>query len=121
YTDARFFRGTDDTLQPIPDDRYYWSAFTTMRAAIRQANIAPDDIAHVLPHHVNLPGWARLMGMLTIPEARLFTANFGTVGHAFGADPFINFETCRNQQAGEWSLLFSSGLAGCFGALVIRH
>ncbi|MBN3503098.1 3-oxoacyl-[acyl-carrier-protein] synthase III C-terminal domain-containing protein [Burkholderia cenocepacia] len=121
YTDARFFRGTDDTLQPIPDDRYYWSAFTTMRAAIRQANIAPADIAHVLPHHVNLPGWARLMGMLAIPEARLFTTNFGTVGHAFGADPFINFETCRNQQAGEWSLLFSSGLAGCFGALVIRH
>ncbi|ARF87050.1 3-oxoacyl-[acyl-carrier-protein] synthase KASIII [Burkholderia cenocepacia] len=59
--------------------------------------------------------------MLAIPEARLFIANFGAVGHAFGADPFINFETCRNQQAGEWSLLFSSGIAGCFGALVIRH
>ncbi|MCA3640381.1 MAG: 3-oxoacyl-ACP synthase [Burkholderia sp.] len=121
YTDSRFFRGTDDTLQLIPDDRYYWSAFTTMRTAIRQAGIPASDIAHVLPHHVNLPGWARLMAMLAIPETRLFTANFRTIGHAFGADPFINFQTCRDRKVGQSSLLFSSGLAGCFGALVIRH
>ena len=121
YTDGRFFRGTDDDLQPVPDDRYYWSAFTTMRAAIQQAGITTRDIRHVLPHHANLPGWIRLMTMLSIPQERLFTANFGPIGHVFGADPFINFQTCLDQEPGGWSLLFSCGLAGCFGAMVVRH
>jgi 3-oxoacyl-[acyl-carrier-protein] synthase-3 len=121
YTDGRSFRGTDEDLQPVPDDRYYWSAFTTMRAAIRQAGITTREITHVLPHHANLPGWFRLMTMLSIPRERLFTANFAPIGHVFGADPFINFQTCSNREPGGWSLLFSCGLAGCFGAMVVRH
>ncbi|MFM0651947.1 3-oxoacyl-[acyl-carrier-protein] synthase III C-terminal domain-containing protein [Paraburkholderia sediminicola] len=121
YTDGRYFRGTDDDLQPVPDDRYYWSAFTTMRAALGQAGITGNQLVHVLPHHVNLPGWARLMAMLSAPQERLFTANFGRLGHVFGADPFINFHTAPRGQPGSFSLLFSSGLAGCFGAMVIRH
>ena len=121
YTDGRYFRGTDDELQPVPDDRYYWSAFTTMRAALRQAGITGSELVHVLPHHVNLPGWQRLMAMLSVPQERLFTANFERIGHVFGADPFINFHTASCTQSGSHSLLFSSGLAGCFGAMVIRH
>ncbi|EIF29056.1 3-oxoacyl-(acyl-carrier-protein) synthase III [Burkholderia sp. Ch1-1] len=121
YTDARYFRGTDDDLQPVPDDRYYWSAFTTMHSALRQAGITGDDLVHVLPHHVNLAGWQRLMVMLSVPQQRLFTANFGRLGHVFGADPFINLHTAPLGQPGSCSLLFSSGLAGCFGAMVIRH
>ncbi|MGU7811622.1 3-oxoacyl-ACP synthase [Burkholderia sp. AW49-1] len=121
YTDGRFFHGTDDDLQPIPDDRYYWSAFTTMRAAIVQAGITTREIAHVFPHHANLPGWFRLMTMLAISRERLFTANFASVGHVFGADPFINFQMCPNREPDGWSLLFSCGLAGCFGAMVVRH
>ncbi|RDK01114.1 3-oxoacyl-[acyl-carrier-protein] synthase III C-terminal domain-containing protein [Paraburkholderia lacunae] len=121
YTDGRYFRGTDDDLQPVPDDRYYWSAFTTMRAALRQAGIKGNQLVRVLPHHVNLPGWSRLMAMLSVPQERLFTANFGRLGHVFGADPFINFHTAPPGQPGSCSLLFSSGLAGCFGAMVIRH
>lgn len=121
YTDGRYFRGTDDDLQPVADDRYYWSAFTTMRAALGQAGITANQLVHVLPHHVNLPGWSRLMAMLSVPQERLFTANFGCLGHVFGADPFINFHTAPRGLPGSCSLLFSSGLAGCFGAMVIRH
>ena len=121
YTDRRYFRGTDDDLQPVPDDRYYWSAFATMRAALRQAGVTGKELVHVLPHHVNLPGWQRLMAMLPVPPERLYTANFARTGHVFGADPFINFHTAPRTQPGSCSLLFSSGLAGCFGAMVIRH
>ena len=121
YTDARFSHSTDEYMQPLPDDRYYWSAFSTMREALVQANITGDELAHVLPHHVNLAGWSRLMTMLGVPLARLHVANFAPIGHVFGADPFINFQSYLQAPAGEHSLLFSSGLAGCFGALVIRH
>ncbi len=61
------------------------------------------------------------MTMLSVPQERLFTANFARLGHVFGADPFINFHTAPRAQPGSHSLLFSSGLAGCFGAMVIRH
>lgn len=121
YTDGRYFRGTDDDLQPVPDDRYYWSAFATMRTALGQAGITGNELVHVLPHHVNLPGWQRLMAMLSVPPERLYAANFARFGHVFGADPFINFHTAPRGQPGSHSLLFSSGLAGCFGAMVIRH
>lgn len=121
YTDGRYFRGTDDDLQPVSDDRYYWSAFTTMRAALAEAGITANELVHVLPHHVNLPGWSRLLTMLSVPQEHLFTANFGRLGHVFGADPFINLHTAPQGQPGSCSLLFSSGLAGCFGAMVIRH
>ncbi len=121
HTDGRFFRGMDEEAQPVPDDRYYWSAFTTMRAALRQAHLQPAQIARVLPHHVNLPGWHRLMAMLAIPHERLFTRNFERIGHVFGSDPFINFGDCARGTPGERLLLFSSGFAGCFGALVLRR
>jgi 3-oxoacyl-[acyl-carrier-protein] synthase-3 len=121
YTDGRFFRGMDDDVQPVPDDRYYWSAFATMRTALGQAGARSDQIACVLPHHVNLPGWRRLMAMLGIAQDRLFAGNFARIGHVFGADPFINFHDRERKAAGERSLLFSSGLAGCFGAMVVRH
>ncbi|WP_042264351.1 ketoacyl-ACP synthase III family protein [Paraburkholderia heleia] len=121
HTDGRYFRGTDDDLQPVPDDRYYWSAFATMRAALRQAGVTGNELAHVLPHHVNLRGWSRLVTMLSVPQERLYTANFSRLGHVFGADPFINLHTAPHGQPGSCSLLFSSGLAGCFGAMVIRH
>jgi 3-oxoacyl-[acyl-carrier-protein] synthase-3 len=121
HTDGRFFRRMSDGLQPVPDDRYYWSAFSTMRAALRQAAVLPDEITCVLPHHVNLPGWRRLMAMLGITQDRLFTDNFARIGHVFGADPFINLQDCKGRPPGERSLLFSSGLVGCFGAMVLRH
>ncbi|CAB3803106.1 3-oxoacyl-[acyl-carrier-protein] synthase III C-terminal domain-containing protein [Pararobbsia alpina] len=121
YTDGRFLRRMRDELQPVADDRYYWSAFTTMRAALGRANVQSDQIACVLPHHVNLPGWQRLMAMLGIAQDRLFTHNFARIGHVFGADPFINFHDCEGKLPGGRSLLFSSGLVGCFGAMVVRH
>jgi 3-oxoacyl-[acyl-carrier-protein] synthase-3 len=121
YNDPRYFRGTDDELQPAPDDHYYWSAFTTMRAALQHARITHDQLVRVLPHHVNLPGWQRLMVMLSLSQERLFTTNFARFGHVFGADPFINLHTAPRAPPGSHSLLFSSGLAGCFGAMVIRH
>lgn len=121
YTDARYFRGTDEDMQPVPDDRYYWSAFSTMRSALSQARITSSGPTHVLPHHVNRAGWLQLMTMLRVPTERLHLTNFSSLGHVFGADPFINLRAYLNAPPGEHSLLFSSGLAGCFGALVVRH
>ena len=121
YTDGPLLREPIHGVQAAPSDRYYWSAFSTMRAALGQAAVRPDQLICVLPHHVNLPGWHRLMTMLGIAQERLFTRNFARIGHVFGADPFINLHDWDCKTAGRPSLLFSSGLLGCFGAMVVRH
>ena len=120
FTDGRFFRGTDENHDLVPDEKYHWSCFSTMRAALHQAGIRADHLHRILPNHVNLDGWRLVLSMLRLPEDRLQTANFGQLGHVFGSDPFINYLN-EPKQAGGHYLLFSSGLAGCFGALVLQH
>lgn len=120
FTDGRFFRGTDENHELVPDEKYHWSCFATMRAALTQAGLRPSDLDRILPNHVNRAGWQLVLSMLRLSEDRLYTANFSRVGHVFGSDPFINYLHEDKQPGGRY-LLFSSGLAGCFGALVVQH
>lgn len=120
FTDGRFFRGTDENHELVPDEKYHWSCFATMRAALHQAGVRASSLRRILPNHVNLQGWQLVLSMLRLPEDRLQTAHFGPMGHVFGSDPFINFLN-EPKQEGSTYLLFSSGLAGCFGALVVQH
>lgn len=120
YTDGRLFRGTDENHEVVPDEKYHWSAFATMRSALQQAGVLAQDLKRILPNHVNRAGWRLMLSMLKLPEERLCSQNFGRIGHVFGSDPFINF--CQEEKdPGAPYLLFSSGLAGCFGAMVLRH
>lgn len=120
FTDGRFFRGTDENHNLVPDEKYHWSCFATMRSALQQAGLRPADLTRILPNHVNMEGWRLVLSMLRLPPERLFTDNFARIGHVFGCDPFINFLHERKTSGGHY-LLFSSGLAGCFGALVLKH
>lgn len=120
FTDGRFYRGTDENHDLVPDEKYHWSAFSTMRTALRQAGVQALDLERILPNHVNLAGWWLVLSMLKLPPERLFTHNFSRIGHMFGCDPFLNF-AFEDKRPGGHYLLFSSGLAGCFGALVVRH
>ncbi|HLO96936.1 MAG TPA: 3-oxoacyl-[acyl-carrier-protein] synthase III C-terminal domain-containing protein [Burkholderiaceae bacterium] len=120
FTDGRFFRGTDENHELVPDEKYHWSCFATMRSALQQAGLRAQDLSRILPNHVNMEGWRLVLSMLRLPPERLYTANFSRLGHVFGCDPFINFLHERKEAGGHY-LLFSSGLAGCFGALVVKH
>ncbi len=120
YTDGRFFRGTDENHELVPDEKYHWSCFATMRSALQQAGLRAEELSRILPNHVNMEGWRLVLSMLRLPQERLYTANFSRLGHVFGCDPFINFLHETKQPGGNY-LLFSSGLAGCFGALVLKH
>lgn len=120
YTDGRFFRGTDENHELVPDEKYHWSCFATMRSALQQAGLRATDLNRILPNHVNMEGWRLVLSMLRLPPESLYTANFSRLGHVFGCDPFINFLHELKQPGGHY-LLFSSGLAGCFGALVLKH
>jgi 3-oxoacyl-[acyl-carrier-protein] synthase-3 len=122
YNDARGGVGTGivNSGAYVNDDTYLWSLVSTMRRVMKSAGTRPADITSVLPHNVNLPAWRTAMTAVGIPEHRLFTENFGRVGHAFGSDATINLQDSAALAAPGRALLVSSGLGGCFGGCIIE-
>jgi 3-oxoacyl-[acyl-carrier-protein] synthase-3 len=92
--------------------------------ACRQAGVAVDDLALILPHNVNRLSWTWAARLLGIPPDRIFLDNIPVTGHCFGADPFINHVDARaagRLQPGDLYLMASVGLGATFSAAVLRH
>jgi 3-oxoacyl-[acyl-carrier-protein] synthase-3 len=116
--DATSYLGDLDQVEGA--ESYYANMVIVMRDAIRCSGLSAADIDCILPHHCNLPAWRKLCRFIQIPEERLFTENFGRIGHAFGCDPFINLADRLEKKRGETVLLVSSGLCGCVGAGIFK-
>ncbi|MCE7797235.1 hypothetical protein LWE61_11770 [Sphingobium sufflavum] len=114
--DARYYRADPTISQPNTD--YYVSTVATMRSAIARSGVGRDAIGRILPNNVNRPNAERVIRLMRMPDDVLFKTNFGEKGHVFGADPFINLAECPSE-SGEVLLLYSTGIAGCYGAAVI--
>jgi 3-oxoacyl-[acyl-carrier-protein] synthase-3 len=95
-----------------------------IRQACRQAGVAVDDLALVLPHNVNRLSWKWTARLLEIPAERLYLDNIPVTGHCFGADPFINHVHARaagRLHPGDLYLMTSVGIGATFSAAVLRH
>jgi 3-oxoacyl-[acyl-carrier-protein] synthase-3 len=117
--DGRFFTGR--LAQIEYNERYYWATVMLIREALAGAGLQIRDISRLLPHHVNLPAWKKIVRLLRLPEDVLFESNFARIGHVFGCDALIDFVDSPPGVAGETILLYSSGLGGCHGAVVLRR
>lgn len=114
--DAQFYEA--DITEVVPNANYYISTIATMRSALSKAAVRREEVSWLLPNHVRLPAAHKLMDMLRLSSASLYTANFAAKGHVFGADPFINLVDSR-PAPGDIALLCSTGTSGCYGAAVI--
>jgi 3-oxoacyl-[acyl-carrier-protein] synthase III len=94
-------------------------------ASIRDAGLTLDDIALILPHNVNRMSWARVLKLLGIPGSeRLYLDNQGRLGHCFGADSFISYESAVSTgriRPGDHYLMTAVGLGATFSAMVFTH
>lgn len=115
--DARFFRADISRIESNPD--YYVSTVATIRKALSKAGVPRDRVSRVLPNHVNMPAAFRVTELMRMPPNVLYADNFARRGHVFGADPFINLIDSV-PAPGETVLLYSTGMAGCYGAAVIE-
>ena len=72
-----------------------------------------EDIALILPHNVNTISWLKLAGEMGLPPGRLYLGNVGRIGHCFGADPFLNALSARDEgllRPGDTALMVSVGM-----------
>ncbi|MBN3808864.1 3-oxoacyl-[acyl-carrier-protein] synthase III C-terminal domain-containing protein [Paraburkholderia sp. Ac-20347] len=99
----------------------FFAARSLIRQIIQAAHFAPDDIQRILPHHLDLPAWRRLLDSLHIPQDRLFAENFSRFGHVTVSDAFINLALCPGLITGRPLLLFARGIGGFSAAALLVH
>jgi 3-oxoacyl-[acyl-carrier-protein] synthase III len=99
----------------------FFAARRLITHTVQQAHFTLDDIQQILPHHLDLPAWHRLLDSLRIPQDRLFADNFARIGHVTVSDAFINLADCDGLIPGRPFLLFARGVGGfSAAALLVR-
>jgi 3-oxoacyl-[acyl-carrier-protein] synthase-3 len=106
-------------------ERYAQSLSDVIQAAVKTAGLTIDDIAVILPHHVNRMSWLRVLRNLGLrgPD-RLFLDNLPRFGHCFAADGFINREAAEQSgrlRPGDHYVMTSVGLGATFSAMVFAR
>ncbi len=119
YNDPRLVHGILSDGSYEQNDNYLWSAISVIRRSLKKAGIGADDLTSIVPHNTNYPGWAHVLRALKIPMEKLFSANFARIGHAFGSDCAINICDGGILQRPGYHLVFSSGIGGCFGSMIL--
>jgi 3-oxoacyl-[acyl-carrier-protein] synthase-3 len=92
--------------------------------ALSQARVSLEEISLILPHNVNTLSWQRLCRRIGFPQDRVLLANVAVTGHAFCADPFINYSTAADRgllRPGHRYMFAAAGLGATFSAMVVEH
>ncbi|HSJ23405.1 MAG TPA: 3-oxoacyl-[acyl-carrier-protein] synthase III C-terminal domain-containing protein [Longimicrobiales bacterium] len=102
---------------------YFPVARRVVEQAATRAGWRLDEIDWVLPHNISRRSWEVLMGLLELPEERLWHHNIGRVGHTLAGDNFINLADALAAGAvtpGQKLLLFSWGYGAHWTALAVE-
>ncbi|MFM0651941.1 3-oxoacyl-[acyl-carrier-protein] synthase III C-terminal domain-containing protein [Paraburkholderia sediminicola] len=101
--------------------QHFFTARRLITQTIQQAHYTLNDIQRILPHHLDLPAWHRLLDSLRLPRERLFAENFARIGHVTVSDAFINLAQCHGLVPDRPLLLFARGVGGfSAAALLVR-
>ncbi|PQV44434.1 3-oxoacyl-[acyl-carrier-protein (ACP)] synthase III-like protein [Paraburkholderia sp. BL21I4N1] len=118
YANGQGWRGVLTNEEPRLAAQHFFTTRSLIRQTVQQAHFALDDIQRILPHHLDLPAWHRLLDALQIPQDRLFAENFARIGHVTVSDAFINLAQCHGLVPGRPFLLFARGVGG-FSAVAV--
>lgn len=106
------------------EKEYPASLAEAMSAAADQAGMSLGDLSLILPHNVNALSWQRLCRRIGFPVSRVLLDNVPVAGHAFCADPFINYATAAQRgllRPGDRYLIAAAGFGATFSAMVVEH
>lgn len=122
--------GYDGRLDELPDmasrfEKEYPTALAeAMFTAADQAGVGLGELSLILPHNVNALSWQRLCRRIGFPVSRVLLDNVPVTGHAFCADPFINYVTAMERglvRSGDRYLIAAAGVGATFSAMVVEH
>lgn len=120
----------DGRLDDFPDvaaryeQEYPVALGAAVQGAVTRAGLSLDDISVILPHNVNAVSWRRLSRRLGFPADKVLLDNVPVTGHAFCADPFLNYATAMQRgllRRGGRYLMAAAGLGATFSAMVFEH
>ena len=102
---------------------YFPTATHVVERALADAGWERADVDWVMPHNISLRSWRVLMGLLRLPNARLWDANIAARGHTLAGDNFINLRDAtdaRAVQPGDRVLMFAYGYGAHWTALALE-
>ncbi|TDV54824.1 ketoacyl-ACP synthase III family protein [Actinophytocola oryzae] len=122
---GRFYQCNDASEEVLADyvKVYNETVIGTMHDALAGIGLDFSDVDLVLPHNVNTFSWRKISAGCGIPLDRIYLDNVATLGHCFGADPFINLASARvagKLRPGNIVLLVAAGLGATFATVVAR-
>lgn len=106
------------------EKEYPTSMAEAMTTAADQAGVSLGELSLILPHNVNALFWQRLCRRIGFPVDRVLLDNVPVAGHAFCADPFINYVTATERgllRSGDKYLIAAAGVGATFAAMVVEH
>lgn len=115
--------GTPPELQARFNEVYPMALGEVIRRSLASAGLTPADVALVLPHNVNVTGWAKASKALGIDEERMFLDHIAELGHCFSADSFLNYHAARTRgllTEGDHYLMTGIGAGATWAAMVVR-
>jgi 3-oxoacyl-[acyl-carrier-protein] synthase III len=121
HVSGQGWRGVLANDEPRLAAQYFFTARSLITRVVRQAHCTPNDIQRILPHHLDLPAWHRLLDSLQIPQERLYVDNFARIGHVTVSDAFINLAQCDGLVPGKPFLLFARGVGGFSAAALLSR
>lgn len=120
YNDPQTVIGIDAAGQYRESPNYLWALISVIRRILRSSGTPVDALDSILPHNVNRPAWQQALAAIRLPSERLYDANFGRIGHAFGSDAAINLADSGALRRAGRHLVFASGIGGCFGGFLLE-
>ena len=101
---------------------YFPTAKHVIERTVAEAGWSLADVDWVIPHNVSARSWEILLGLVRLPNARIWSAGVARDGHTLAGDNFINLKDASDAgavQPGERLLLFSYGFGAHWTGLAV--
>lgn len=102
---------------------YFPTAVHVVERVLADAGWARGDVDWIMPHNISTRSWRVLLGLLRLPNARLWDANIAARGHTLAGDNFINLRDAMDAGAvepGARVLMFAYGYGAHWTALALE-
>lgn len=121
FIDPARFQGQNDDGSIQHDVRYFMLLAKVLKTLLKRCDVESIDDIALYPNNLSVPSWHKICQLLSIREENVHLDEMPKVAHVFGADPFLNLAASAVSNDRPYALLVASGIAGAFGAALMRR
>jgi len=115
------WRGMLGQGEPRFAAQYFLAARQLIKRVADEAHVPLVELQRILPSHLDLPTWRRIVESLGLPSTCLFADNFSRIAHVTVSDPFIDLADCKDLIPSKSFLLFAQGVGGFSSAALLMR